>query len=98
MKTIILIAALFALASSASASAAGSTPEASPCLPGYQWYPEERNCIRNSLTTAATPMAEVAKCTPGEVRRVPHPTNPKKFKVQTCGNAPASADGETAEN
>lgn len=56
-----------------------------PCMPGYQFYPAEQECIKNGPLTKASQLAEKAKCKPGEVRRTPDPSEPGGFGIQTCG-------------
>jgi hypothetical protein len=57
------------------------------CQSGYQYYPDKNECIRIRQNPD---FAGKAKCTPGEVRRVPNPAKPGHMIEQTCGKAPAT--------
>ena len=57
-------------------------PAANPCKTGYQHYPDKNECIK---IRANPDFAGKAKCTPGEVRRVPNPNKPGHLIEQTCG-------------
>ena len=67
----------------ATAPAATQTGDsANTCDAGYKYYPDRNECQRIYDRPV---LAEKAKCTPGEKRRVPDPNRPGYTLLQVCG-------------
>lgn len=73
LKTIAVLSALILSASAAQAGERKLPPQhdrSNPCIEGFQWYPEKRECIRKISREESEAKATPAKCKPGEVRKI----------------------------
>ncbi len=69
---------LFVVALSTAAYATSIRGPENPCLDGYQWYPDKKQCVRKIADSTPTK----ATCKPGTTRQV---KRGRRMVTQTCG-------------